>query len=390
MAYSGGMKALSPVEMIGRLVSFDTTSRDSNLALIDFARDYLDGFGIASELVFDADRRKANLFATIGPADRPGIMLSGHTDVVPVDGQKWASDPFRAVERDGKLFARGSSDMKSFLAVALASVPQFLAAKLKTPIHLGLTYDEEVGCLGVRPLIAMLKARAVRPRLCIIGEPTMMQPVIAHKGKRSYVCRVHGHEAHSSLTHAGVNAIEAAAEIVAYLKGMARRRRDQGPFDPAFTPPYTTIHTGTIAGGTALNIVPRDCHFEFEIRHLPDDDPDTMRAELEAHAATLLPEMRAVSRDAGYEFDEWNVTPALSARPSDEVVQLAQALSGANATGKVAFATEGGLYQEAGIPTVICGPGSIEVAHKADEYVALDQIRQCEGFMRRLTERVAR
>ncbi|HZL60266.1 MAG TPA: acetylornithine deacetylase [Stellaceae bacterium] len=384
------MKALSPVEMIGRLVSFDTTSRDSNLALIDFARDYLDGFGIASELVFDADRRKANLFATIGPADQPGIMLSGHTDVVPVDGQKWASDPFRAVERDGKLFARGSSDMKSFLAVALASVPQFLAAKLKTPIHLGLTYDEEVGCLGVRPLIAMLKARAVRPRLCIIGEPTMMQPVIAHKGKRSFVCRVHGHEAHSSLTHAGVNAIEAAAEIVAYLKGMARRRRDQGPFDPAFTPPYTTIHTGTIAGGTALNIVPRDCHFEFEIRHLPSDDPDTMRAELEAHAATLLPEMRAVSRDAGFEFDEWNVTPALSAQPSDEVVQLAQALSGANATGKVAFATEGGLYQEAGIPTVICGPGSIEVAHKADEYVALDQIRQCEGFMRRLTERVAR
>ena len=383
-------KALSSVELIGRLVSFDTTSRDSNLALINFARDYLDGFGIASELVFDADRRKANLFATIGPADRPGIMLSGHTDVVPVDGQKWATDPFRAVERDGKLFARGSSDMKSFLAVALASVPQFLAAKLKTPIHLGLTYDEEVGCLGVRPLIAMLKARAVRPRLCIIGEPTMMQPVIAHKGKRSYVCRVHGHEAHSSLTHAGVNAIEAAAEIVAYLKGMARRRRDQGPFDPAFTPPYTTIHTGTIAGGTALNIVPRDCHFEFEIRHLPDDDPDTMRAELERYAATLLPEMRAVSRDAGYEFDEWNVTPALSAQPSDEVVQLAQALSGANATGKVAFATEGGLYQEAGIPTVICGPGSIEVAHKADEYVALDQIRQCEGFMRRLTERVAR
>ena len=383
-------KTLSTQEMIARLVGFDTTSRDSNLALIDFVRNYLDGLGVESELVFDTDKRKANLFATLGPAEKPGIMLSGHTDVVPVDGQDWASEPFKATTKSDKLYARGASDMKSFIAVALALVPEFLTAKLKTPIHLGLTYDEEVGCLGVRGLIDMLKTRAVKPRLCIIGEPTSMQPVIAHKGKRSIACRVHGHEAHSSLTHVGVNAVETAAEIVAYLKGMARRRRDKGPFDPAFTPPYTTIHTGTMAGGTALNIVPRDCRFDFEIRHLPGDDPAGIIKELQGFAKTLLPEMTAVSRDAAIVFDEWNAVPALSASSEDEVVQLAQALSGANATGKVSFATEGGLYQEAAIPTVICGPGSIEEAHKPNEFIALDQIRQCEQFMRRLMERAAR
>jgi acetylornithine deacetylase len=383
-------QTFSSLDMIRKLVSFDTTSRESNLALIEFARDYLDGYGIPSELVFDETKRKANLYATLGPADKSGILLSGHTDVVPVDGQDWHSDPFKATEKDGRLYARGASDMKSFIAVALALVPDFLEAKLKTPIHLGLTYDEEVGCLGVRPLIAALAKRKVRPRLAIIGEPTLMQPVIANKGKRSYVCRVHGHEAHSSLTHVGVNAVETAAEIIAYLKDMARRRRSQGPFDPAFVPPYTTIHTGTIKGGTALNIVPRDCRFEFEIRNLPDDDPRAIRAQFERHAKTLLAEMQAVSEKANIEFDEYNSTPALSASPDDEVVQLAMALSGANAASKVSFTTEGGLYQEAGIPTVICGPGSIEEAHKPDEFVALDQIRQCEGFMRRLMERAAR
>jgi acetylornithine deacetylase len=384
------MKTLSPLEMIRKLVGFDTTSRESNLALIEFARDWLDSCDIKSELVFDGPRRKASLFATIGPDDKPGIMLSGHSDVVPVDGQDWHSEPFEATEKDDRLYARGSSDMKSFIAVALALVPEFVAAKAKTPIHLGITYDEEVGCLGVRPLIAALAKRRVRPRLCIIGEPTMMQPVIANKGKRSYVCRVHGHESHSALSHAGVNAVEAAAEIVAHLKAMARQRRREGPFDHDFMPPYSTIHVGTIKGGTALNIVPRDCRFEFEIRDLPGDDADAMRAELEHFAATLLPEMHAVSRDANIAFDELNVTPPLSTAPDAEVTQLAQALSGANATGKVSYTTEGGLYQQSGIPTVICGPGSIEQAHRPDEFVALDQVKQCEAFMRRLLERCAR
>jgi len=382
-------QALSSVEMIERLIAFDTTSRESNLALIDFVRDYLDGLGIASELVFDADRRKANLFATIGPPDRGGIMLSGHSDVVPVDGQDWAGDPFRVADRDGRLYGRGTADMKSFIAIMLALVPEFQAAKAQTPVHLALTYDEEVGCLGVRPLIARLAGRTVKPRLCIIGEPTLMQPVVAHKGKRSVRCLVRGHESHSALAHAGVNAIEAAAEIIARIRHLARQKREDGPFDPGFTPPYTTIQTGTVAGGTALNIVPRECRFDFEIRYLPQDDPDALTAELRRVAATLLPEMHRVSTATGFEFDEYNAIPALAAPEDSEVVRLAQALTGANSVGKVSFGTEGGLYQQAGIPTVVCGPGSIEQAHRPNEFIALEQVRQCETFLRRLIARIA-
>jgi len=376
--------------MIERLVGFDTTSRDSNLALIDFVRNYLDDFGVKSELVFDAPRRKANLFATIGPQDRGGIMLSGHSDVVPVDGQDWASNPFRLEARDDRLYGRGTSDMKSFIAVALAAVPDFIAAASRTPVHIALTYDEEVGCIGVRGLIQRLKDAPVRPALCIIGEPTLMQPVVSHKGKRSLRCRVHGLESHSALSHLGVNAIEFGADIVAHIRRMANRKRTEGPYDPGFTPPYTTIHTGTIAGGTALNIVPRDCRFDFEIRHLPGDDPDAMLDELRAQAKALVPEMRALSGDTGIELDEFNAIPALSTAEDSEVVRLAQSLSGANSVGKVSFGTEGGLYQQAGIPTVICGPGSIEQAHRPNEWIALDQVRQCEAFVHRLIDRLRR
>jgi acetylornithine deacetylase len=382
---------LTSVDMIGRLVGFDTTSRESNLALIGFVQDYLDGWGVASDLVYDAERRKANLYATLGPAGKSGILLSGHTDVVPVDGQDWETDPFAVTEKSGCLYGRGTSDMKSFIAVALALVPQFLARGLKTPVHLAFTYDEEVGCIGVRGLIAELKRLPVRPSACIVGEPTMMRPVIAHKGKRSLRCRVHGHEAHSALAHEGVNAVEAAAELVAYLKGMARRKRAEGPFDAGFTPPYTTVHTGVIRGGTALNIVPRECSFDFEFRNIPADDTDLLLDEVKRHAATaLLPEMRAVSAAAGIAFDELNAVDGLDIAPDHPLVLLAQSLTGANDTGKVSFCAEAGLYQEADIPTVICGPGSIEVAHRPDEYVALGQIRQCESFMRRLMDHLAR
>jgi acetylornithine deacetylase len=373
--------------MIGKLVSFDTTSRASNLAFIEFVRDYLDGFGIASELVFDATRKKANLYATIGP-DRPGIMLSGHTDVVPVDGQVWSSEPFALAERDEKLFGRGSSDMKSFIAIMLALVPEFIAAARKDAVHLALTYDEEVGCIGVRGLIAELAKRPLKPRLCVIGEPTMMQPVTAHKGKKSLRCQVRGLESHSALSHAGVNAIEAAAEIVAAIRHIAARKRDNGPFDPGFVPPYTTIQTGTIKGGTALNIVPRECQFDFEIRHIPGDDPEALVAELQRLAATIVPEMQRVSHETGIAFEEFNVIPALATPADSEIVAIVQAVTGANALGKVSYGTEGGLYQQAGIATVICGPGSIEQAHKPDEFVALDQVRQCEDFLRRLMARL--
>lgn len=381
---------IDKLEMVRRLVAYDTTSRNSNLALIEFVRDYLDGYGVKSELVFDQDRGKANLYATIGAPDQRGIMLSGHTDVVPVDDQDWRTDPFSLVEKDDKLFGRGSCDMKGFIALVLSLVPVLVQRKLRTPIHLSFSYDEEVGCLGVRRLIEVLADRPNRPRLCIVGEPTMMRIGVGHKGKHVYRCHVHGHEAHSSLVHQGVNAIEAAAEMIAQLKGMARRKRDHGPFDPDFEPPYSSIHTGLIHGGTALNIVPRDCEFDFEIRPLPGDDVDGLIAELRAFAAgRLLPEMRAVRPDTDIVIDQLSAAPGLSTPVDAEVTQLAAALTGENITTKVAFGTEGGLFQAAGIPTIICGPGSIDQAHKPDEFVALDQIARCEAFLKRLIDRVS-
>jgi acetylornithine deacetylase len=382
---------ISSSDMLKRLVGFDTTSRESNLALIDFVRDYLDGWGVSSELVFDAAQRKANLYASIGPDDRGGIMLSGHTDVVPVDGQAWDTDPFEAIEKDERLYGRGTCDMKGFVAVALALVPEFRARGLRTPVHFALSYDEEVGCIGVRDLIEKLRERPIRPRACIVGEPTMMQPVIAHKGRKSLRCHVHGVEAHSARTHEGVNAVEAAAEIVAFLKSMARRKRDQGPFDADYAPPYTSIHTGVIQGGTALNIVPRDCRFEFEFRTIAADDPEALYAEVRRFTeTTILPEMRAVSAAAGIDFEELNTTVGLDMSGDDEVVRLAQTLSGANSVGKVSYGTEAGLFQAAEIPAVICGPGSMDQGHKPNEYVSLDQLHQCESFMRRLMDRLAR
>lgn len=382
--------AIGSVEMLRRLVAFDTTSRGSNLALIEFVRDYLDGHRVPSELVFDETGNKANLYATIGPPEVGGIMLSGHTDVVPIDGQDWHSDPFAVTAKEGKLFARGTADMKGFIAAALALLPELVSRNLRIPIHLALSYDEEVGCLGVRRLIAALSDRPNRPRLCIVGEPTLMQPATGHKGKRSFHCHVAGFECHSALTHLGVNAVEAAAELVVQLKAMARRRRDQGPFNRAFEPPYTTIHTGLIAGGTALNIVPKECSFDFEFRLLPGDDPEVPLRELRAFAEErLLPEMRAVRAEAGIDFAELSSFPALDTAEDAEITRLAMALTGANGTGKVSFGTEGGLFHQAGIPTIVCGPGSIEQAHKPDEFVDLDQITQCERFLRGLIDHAA-
>jgi acetylornithine deacetylase len=385
-----GGPASDSIDMLRRLVAFDTTSRESNLALIEFVREWLDRHAVESELVFDETGRKANLYATIGPPDVGGIMLSGHTDVVPVDGQDWHTDPFLVSAADGKLFGRGTADMKSFVAVVLAQMPQLVARRLRTPIHLAFSYDEEVGCRGVRRLIAALADRPVRPRLCIVGEPTSMQPVIGHKGKRSFQCRVHGFECHSAMTHLGVNAVEAAAELVAELKAMARRKRDFGPFDNDFTPPHTTIHTGRIAGGTALNIVPKECSFDFEYRLLPGDDAEAPIAALRAFAERrLLPEMRAVRPEASIEFAELSAFPALATLADAEITRLAMSLTGANGVGKVAFGTEAGLFQQAGIPTVVCGPGSIEQAHKPDEFIELDQILRCEEFIGRLFDHAA-
>lgn len=376
------------IDMIGKLIGFDTTSRNSNLELMAFVGDYLKDLGIESELVHNDEGTKANLYATLGPADRPGIALSGHTDVVPVDGQDWHSDPFQVMENNGRLYGRGTSDMKSFIGICLALAPEFLAREISTPLHFAFSYDEEIGCLGVRGLIDSLAQRAVKPSAVIIGEPTEMKVVRAHKGKLSYRCKVKGFEAHSSQSHIGVNAVEAAAEAVSHLKSMARRHRDQGPFDSELVPPYTTVHTGTIHGGTALNIVPKDCSFEFEFRHLPQDDPHALLDELRDHVAQHIePEMHSVVPGAGFSFEPMSHIPGLSTDEDAEVVQLAKALTGQNTTTKVAFGTEAGLFQAGGMPAVVCGPGSIDQAHKPDEFIAQDQINQCEAFMRRLFER---
>jgi acetylornithine deacetylase len=377
------------LDMLRRLVAFDTTSRGSNLELIDFAREWLARHQVESELVFDETGSKANLYATIGPPGIGGIMLSGHTDVVPVDGQDWHSDPFAIRAADGKLFGRGTADMKGFIAVVLSWVPELAARQLRTPLHLALSYDEELGCRGVRRLIAALAGREDRPRLCIVGEPTSMRPVIGHKGKRSFHGHVRGFECHSAMPHLGVNAVEAAAELVTELRAMARRKREEGPFDADYVPPYTTIHTGRISGGTALNIVPRECGFDFEYRLLPGDDAEAPIAALRAFAESrLLPEMRAVHPQAAIEFAELSAFPALATAPEAEITQLALALTGANGTGKVAFGSEAGLFQAAGIPTVVCGPGSIDEAHKPNEFVELEQIVRCEEFIGRLLARL--
>ncbi len=378
--------------LIRTLVAFDTTSRDSNLALIDWVIAYLASHGVASTLTFDDDRRKANLFATLpaqdGNATQGGIVLSGHTDVVPVDGQAWDTKPFEATRVGDCIHGRGVTDMKSFSATGLALVPEFLRRGLKRPIHFALSYDEEVGCVGVRRLIADLDRQRVAPLGCIVGEPTGMELVVAHKGKKSWRCRVRGFEAHSSLTPLGVNAVQIACEIVTYLTGMARAFRDNGAFDPAYDVPYTTVHTGVIRGGTALNIVPRDCSFDFEIRHLPFDDPDELFAEVEAYAQRFVPAMRKVAADTGIEFEALSSMPGFDTHGESTIAEWGRICSGSDGHGKVSFGTEASLFHAAGVPAIICGPGHIAQAHQPNEWVSVDQLARCEAFMRRLADRV--
>ena len=377
--------------LIERLIGFDTTSRESNLGLIEWVRDWLKNLGVESTLVYDAGRRKANLFATVhgigGPQGRPGIVLSGHTDVVPVDGQAWDTDPFKASIKDGRLYARGACDMKGFLGVALAMTPKFAAADLKMPVHFALSYDEEVGCIGVRGLIELLSRQGFKAAGVIVGEPTSMQVIVAHKGKRSYRCAVHGKEAHSALTPQGVNAIEYAARIITYIRHMAERMGQIEARDNGFDVPFTTLQTGTIKGGTAGNIVPRECVFEWEFRYLPGANADAIESEVRTYAASLLPEMRKVAAEARIDIDTTSDAPGSYLADTHAVTRLAIALARNPDTAKVAYATEAGLFEKAGLPSIICGPGSIEQAHKPNEYCALEQLAQCEMFMDRLVER---
>jgi acetylornithine deacetylase len=380
------------LDLIKKLVAFDTTSRESNLELIAYIQDYLDRLGVDSMLVHNEEGTKANLYATLGEQDKAGVMLSGHTDVVPVDGQAWDTDPFEVTEKDAKLWGRGTADMKSFIAIVLAFVPEFLERGLKTPIHLAFSYDEEVGCIGVRRLIDKLKDMPVKPAMCIVGEPTSMQVVTGHKGKRSFIATVRGLEAHSALAPQGVNAIEYAAELIAYMKGMARRLQAEGPYDELYEVTHSTVHTGLIAGGVQLNIVPKACRFEFEFRYLAIDDPEAFEKEIRDYVAeTLEPKMRAVSPETGIDIECYNDMPGLEMDGDEDVVTFVKALAGRNDHAKVAFGTEAGLFHtRAQIPTVVCGPGDIAQAHKPNEFITLEQLAKGEDFMRKLMDEVCK
>jgi acetylornithine deacetylase len=372
--------------MIERLVAFPTVSRDSNLGLIEWVRDYLTGMGVSSRLTYDSTGKKANLFATVGEGSRAGLVLSGHTDVVPVDGQAWDTDPFTATVAGDKLYGRGTADMKGFIANALLLVPKYLAAKTDAPLHIALSYDEEVGCIGVRSLIKDLTEMGLKTAGCIVGEPTMMQPIIAHKGTHRFRCCITGREAHSSYTTQGVNSIEYAARIIVYIRQMADRLAQLESRDYSFTVPFTTLQTGTIKGGIASNIVPKDCEFNFEARTMPGASVDRLYQEIQDFAATLLPEMKRVEPNAVIAFEMLASAPGMSAEESDAIVQLAVGLSRNKPNGAVSYGTEAGLFHQSGIPSVICGPGDIEQAHRPNEFVSLEQLAQCEQFMARLVE----
>ncbi len=377
-------------DLFKSLIAFDTTSYRSNLALIDYVRDYLSQYGVKSKLFFSDERNKANLYATIGPDDRPGIVLSGHTDVVPVTGQDWQYDPWRATESNSRIYGRGVCDMKGFISVVLSRVPAMAAAELQRPIHIALSYDEEIGCVGVRSLLAYLATLDVKPAACIVGEPTNMQIVSGHKGKLSVHCQVRGYACHSALAPRGVNAVEAAAKLVAFLSEMAERCRSEGPIDHGFDVPYTTIHTGLIRGGTVLNIVPGECEFEFEFRHLPADDPDDRYSAVKAFARSCLePAMQAVRPETGFVFAQRSRFAGLDTDPGAEIIALLKRLTGERRVGKVGFGTEGGEFDAIGIPAVVCGPGSIQQAHRPDEFVTLEQLERCEILIDRLVEELS-
>lgn len=379
------------LDILERLVAFDTRSSESNLPLIEYVRGVLKEHGIESMLVHDASGAKANLYATIGPSDRPGLCLSGHTDVVPAAGQPWTVPAFEMTRAADRVLGRGVADMKGYLAVVLAMVPRFVETARQTPVHLAFSYDEEVGCLGVRGLLSQLAAAPVKPLACIIGEPTSMRVIVAHKGKRAYRCCVKGLAGHSSLPHLGVNAADFAAELATHLRRAARDLRERGKRDQAFEPPYSTVHTGRINGGIALNVIPDHAEVEFEIRNLPGDDPSVVIDAARAYTEkTLVPEMRAVHAGSVIEWQPLTDYPALAQQPGAEwLEQLACAAVGNAETGTVSFGSEGGLFQAIGVPTVVCGPGSIEQAHKADEYVTLAQLSKCLDFMDALAQRIA-
>lgn len=379
----------SPVEMITALVAFDTTSRESNLDMIHFVEEYLNGHGVESTLVFNEDKSKANLIATIGPATpRGGVVLSGHSDVVPVDGQVWSSDPFQVVERDGRLYGRGTCDMKGFLAVALALVPEFQKCNLQSPVHIVLTYDEETDCSGAVRLMQALPETGLAPRAVIIGEPTEMRIANAHKGQCTLETVIVGREAHSSAPHLGVNAIDIAVRLITYLTTLAHEIESLPYFMDGATPPFSTINVGTISGGQQFNIVPAQCRFEWEIRAVPGHDVEEIVTQFNAYARDLLAQLPGEFPEATINTTMTSATAPFFPQDDSPAETLVKSLAGSNEAGAISFGTEAPCYQQAGMSVVVFGPGSIAQAHKPDEYITLEQVQSCVEFMRRLMKRL--
>ncbi|WP_417864342.1 acetylornithine deacetylase [Vreelandella venusta] len=375
------------VALLERLIAFDTTSNCSNLALIDFVKAYLADYGVESTLVPSACGEKANLYATIGPQDRPGVMLSGHTDTVPVAGQVWSSDPYQLTAKGLRLYGRGTADMKGFLAMVLAAVPSMCRANLEVPIHLAFSHDEEVGCVGVRSLIEAMQHFEVKPRVCIVGEPTSMRLATAHKGKRSGRITITGRACHSGMAPEGVNAIEQSAPLIQWFADTAAAKAASGPFDERFAIAHTTLQLGTILGGTALNIVPAECQFDFEVRNVPGEDVETLLAPLIDKIARLDRELKTRHSEAGVSLTWLGDYPGLAMVEHSALVNLVLSLLAEPGRERIGFGTEAGLFQQRlGIPTLVCGPGNMAQGHQPDEYITRDQLAHCAAFLQRLVE----
>jgi acetylornithine deacetylase len=381
---------IAPLDMLARLVAFDTISSKSNLEIIAFIEAYLAGWGVSSVRFPNETGDKAALFATIGPQDRGGIVLSGHTDVVPVEGQAWSRDPFKLHVEGGKAFGRGAVDMKAFIALALSLVPDFLAAELKTPIHLFFSYDEEVTCLGVVDGIAAMGVTLPRPRAVIVGEPTMLEPADGHKGVRTFSTVITGAAAHSSKPHLGASAVHAGVRLAAELVAIADERQANPDGSGRFEPPYDTIHVGKFHGGVARNILADRCEIAWEVRTLPGSDPEAVPARFAARCAQVLELMRKTAPDATITTTDYSNVPGLAPDPGSEAETLVLRLAGRNRTIAVPYGTEAGHFQRAGLPTIVCGPGSIDQAHQPDEYITLKQLAAGEAFMRRLMDECRR
>ncbi|MBS9716000.1 acetylornithine deacetylase [Pseudohalocynthiibacter aestuariivivens] len=380
---------MTSAAILEKLIAFDTVSRNSNMELMGYISDYLSNFGVTSELIPNETGTKANLYATIGPADRGGVMLSGHTDVVPIDGQNWTKPAFRLTCENGKYYGRGTTDMKGFVACALRAAKKASENKLLTPLHLAFSYDEEIGCQGVRSMIDMLAVMPVRPAMCIVGEPTSLSVATGHKGKAAFKACCTGREGHSALAPMALNALHLGCDFVSVLRDVQTQLRENGARDADYDVPYTTVHAAKINGGVALNIVPNRCDVDFEIRNVAQDDPTKILADIKAGAAAIVEKAKSQASEADIAIEAGFSYPGLNTPTDAGVVEFVKSLTGANATNKVSFGTEGGLFSERlDVPTVVCGPGSMTQGHKPDEYVEVEQIERCDAMLDTLLNRL--